>query len=91
MIAKRIESRQRTTSNVVRLTRYIVNAKGGIDPRNWERTADYVLNLHADPNEKGEKVSGVRVTNCHTDDPADATCLIRATQARNTRTGKEKT
>lgn len=91
MIAKRIESRQRTASNVVRLTRYIVNAKGGIDPRNWERTADYVLDLHADPNEKGEKVSGVRVTNCHTDDPADATCLILATQARNTRSGKEKT
>lgn len=89
MIAKRIESGG--GSNIARLTRYIVNAQGGLDPRSWEQTASYILDENAEVNDKGEKVGGVRVSNCFTDDPADATTLIQATQARNTRSKKDKT
>lgn len=91
MIAKRIEPRPGGKSNIARLARYVVNAQGGLDPRSWSRTADYILDSNAEANEKGEKVGGVRVTNCFTDDPADATQLIQATQARNTKSKKDKT
>ncbi|EPF6526302.1 relaxase/mobilization nuclease domain-containing protein, partial [Proteus mirabilis] len=40
---------------------------------------------------KGEKVASYRVTNCGTDDPADAAILILATQGANTRSKTEKT
>ncbi|HEU4854317.1 MAG TPA: TraI/MobA(P) family conjugative relaxase, partial [Nitrosospira sp.] len=53
------------------------------------RTADYMLASAIST--RGEKVGGVRVTNCHTDDPAAATTLIEATQAANTRSKTDKT
>jgi len=91
MIAKRIEPRSGGKSSIVRLARYVVNAQGGLDPRSWLRTTDYILDSNAEANKKGEKVSGVRVTNCFTDDPADATLLIQATQAKNKRSKIDKT
>lgn len=88
MIAKRITSTA-ATSRMARLVRYVVAAEGGIDPRSWARTADYIL--ASKTNEFGEKVGGVRVTNCNTDDPAVATTLIEATQRANTRSKTDKT
>lgn len=88
MIAKRITSKA-ATSRMARLVRYVVAADGGIDPRSWARTADYIL--ASKTNEYGEKVGGVRVTNCNTDDPAVATTLIEATQRANTRSKSDKT
>lgn len=90
MIAKRVPA-PKGKSNIAKLTRYIVNAQGGLDPRSWERTADYILDSNSEANEKGEKVGGVRVTNCFSDDPADATQLILATQAKNKTSKKDKT
>lgn len=88
MIAKRITSKA-AKPRMARLVRYVVAAEGGIDPRSWERTADYVL--CSKTNNRGEKVGGVRVTNCNTDDPAAATTLIEVTQAANTRSKTDKT
>ncbi|EIW8495249.1 conjugal transfer protein TraI [Klebsiella pneumoniae] len=68
----------------------MVAAKGQLDPQSWERTADYIL-ATAEKTSKGEKVASYRVTNCETDDPAAATVLIKATQAMNTRSTKDKT
>jgi len=91
MIAKHVQG-DKKTSSAARLVRYIVNAKGGIDPRSWKQTADYILDLgKSDTNEFGEKVGGVRVSNCGTDDPAAATLLIEMTQKFNTRSKAEKT
>lgn len=90
MIAKRVPNRKETSS-AARLVRYVVNAKGGEDPRDWTQTADYILDGNIEKNAKGEKVGGVRVSNCGTDDPAVATTLIQATQAVNTRSKKDKT
>lgn len=89
MIAKRIPSRK-ATSSAARLVRYVVNAQGGLDPRSWSRTADYILD-NASTNAQGEKVGGVRVTNCGTDDPSAATLSIEAIQAANTRSKNDKT
>jgi hypothetical protein len=88
MIAKRIDTKA-AFPRIARLVRYVVAAQGGIDPRSWSRTADYVLN--SGTSSRGEKVGGVRVTNCHTDDPAAATALIECTQAANTRSHTDKT
>ena len=74
---------------MARLVKYVVAAQGGLDPRSWSRTADYMLD--SGTSSRGEKVGGVRVTNCHTDDPAAATTLIEATQAANTRSKTDKT
>ncbi len=82
MIAHRI-NRERKASSPARLIKYMVAAKGGIDPTSWERTADYILDS-ANGTTEGEKVASYRVTNCGTDDPADAAILIQATQAANT-------
>lgn len=90
MIAKRVPNRLHSSS-IARLARYIVNAQGGLDPRSWARTADYILDSNSPENDKGEKVSGVRVTNCGTDDPAAATIIIESTQAANTRAKGENT
>lgn len=90
MIAKRVPNRKETSS-AARLVRYVVNAKGGEDPRDWTQTATYILDGELEKNAQGEKVGGVRVTNCGTDDPAAATTLIQATQAANTRSKKDKT
>ncbi|EFO6687529.1 relaxase/mobilization nuclease domain-containing protein [Salmonella enterica] len=89
MIAHRI-NRERKASSPARLIKYMVAAKGGIDPMSWERTADYILDS-ANGTTEGEKVASYRVTNCGTDDPADAAILIQATQAANTRSKAEKT
>ena len=88
MIAKRITSKA-VTSRVARLVRYVVAAEGSIDPRSWSRTADYML--ASGTSNRGEKVGGVRVTNCNTADPAVATTLIEATQVVNTRSKTDKT
>jgi hypothetical protein len=88
MIAKRIDTKV-ASPRIARLVRYVVAAQGGIDPRSWSRTADYVLN--SGTSSRGEKVGGVRVTHCHTDDPAAATALIECTQAANTRSKTDKT
>lgn len=85
MIAKRIP-RDKATSNFARLGRYVVDARGQIDPATWSRTADYILDTSHD----GAKVGGVRVTNCGSDDPAFATVEILATQAQNTRSKSDK-
>lgn len=85
MIAKLIP-RGRGRSSTARLVRYVVAAKGREDPRTWARTADYILDTSHD----GEKVSGVRVSNCHADDPAMAALEIEATQAQNTRSKTDK-
>lgn len=90
MIAKRIES-DRQTSSITRLVKYVVNANGGLDPRSWDKTAGYILDENVAPNERGEKVGGVRVTNCGTDDPAAATVIIQSTQAVNVKSKKDKT
>ncbi|ECS2986241.1 hypothetical protein A3Y22_22475 [Salmonella enterica subsp. enterica serovar Reading] len=90
MIAKRIEN-ERKTSSIAKLAKYIVNAKGGLDPRSWERTADYILDANNEANSQGEKVGGVRVSNCGTADPAAATILIQTTQAMNVKSTKDKT
>jgi hypothetical protein len=88
MIAKRITSKA-AKPHIARLVKYVVAAQGGIDPRSWSRTADYML--ASGTSSRGEKVGGVRVTNCNTDDPAAATTLIEATQAANTRSKTDKT
>jgi hypothetical protein len=85
MIAKRIR-RKKQTSSFARLGKYVVDARGGIDPASWTRTADYIL----DTRQHGAKVGGVRVTNCATEDAAAATLEILAVQARNTRSKSEK-
>lgn len=89
MIAKRIV-RRTATSSFGRLVRYIVAARGALDPQSWIRTADYILATRS-TTEQGEKVASYRVTNCGTADPADATTLIQATQAKNTRSRTDKT
>nr|WP_280531250.1 TraI/MobA(P) family conjugative relaxase [Shinella yambaruensis] len=63
-----------------------------MDPRSWERTADYILDMNAgSTNDRGEKVGGIRVSNCATEDPAAATLLIEQVQAMNTRSKNDKT
>ena len=78
MIAKRIQ-RDKATSNFARLGRYVVDAQGGINPATWTTTAEYIL----DTRSGGAKVGGVRITNCSTDDAADAVAEIMVTQSGN--------
>jgi len=80
MIAKRI--RKNGTSSPSRLVRYMVAVQGGLDPCNWKRTADYILDSKSTTTQ-GEKVSSYRVTNYGTDDPVDALTLIELTRAFN--------
>jgi len=89
MIAKRIP-REKGTSSVSRLVRYMVAAVGDINPNTWARTSNYILDTK-ESTIKGEKVASYRVTNCETDDPAAAAILIEATQAANTRSKADKT
>lgn len=89
MIAKRI-ARKAATSSAARLVRYMVAAKGDIAPETWARTADYILDTK-EGTSQGEKVASYRVTNCGTDDPADATVAIQNTQTMNTRSKADKT
>lgn len=85
MIAKRIK-RDKGTGSFSRLARYVVDARGQIEPESWTRTADYILDTSND----GAKVGGVRVTNCHTEDPAEAAIEVRLTQEQNTRSKSDK-
>jgi hypothetical protein len=91
VIAKRSERDPDKESDVRKLVRYVVRADGDVDPRSWKLTAGYILDEAAPEDERGERVSAVRVTNCGTDDPAAATIAIVATQERNTRSKKDKT
>lgn len=75
MIAKRIPARTQGRG-FGGLARYVVDAKGQPSPETWTRTADYIL----DTAHGGAKVSGVRVTNCDTDDAALATAAVLAVQ-----------
>jgi hypothetical protein len=77
MIAKRIPART-NGRGFGGLARYIVDANGQARADTWTRTADYILDTAHD----GAKVSGVRVTNCGTDDAALATAAVLVTQAR---------
>jgi hypothetical protein len=77
---------QKQKGSFGKLARYVVDAIGGIDPATWTRTADYIL----DTREQGQKVGGVRVTNCMNQDPAAAALEILAVQAMNTRSKTEK-
>lgn len=86
MIAKRV-TKKKGASNFARLARYVVDARGGVDPDTWKRTADYIL----DTRHGGDKVSGVRISNCHADDPAMATVEIGAKQALNRRSKADRT
>jgi MobA/VirD2-like, nuclease domain/TraI-like middle domain/TraI-like C-terminal domain/Large polyvalent protein-associated domain 7 len=86
VIAKRVP-KEKGASNFARLARYVVDARGGLDPDTWKRTADYILDTCHD----GEKVSGVRVSNCYSEDPAMATVEIRAKQALNRRSKTDRT
>ena len=85
MIAKKIQ--RRVLSRPAKLVKYMLKAQGNIDPNSWKRTADYIL----DSGKAREKVSSYRVTNCGTDDPAQATMVIEATQAMNKTSKADKT
>lgn len=87
MIAKRIE-RKKSTSNIARLARYIMDLDGGVLPRDWKLTSDYIFDSNI---QNSKKVTSVRVTNCHTDDPVMATEFILKTQAQNKRSKTDKT
>ena len=89
MIAKRVP-RTKGTSSPARLVRYMVAAQGGIEPESWKRTADYILDTKG-ATTQGEKVGSYRVTNCGTDDPAQAATIIEAIQAANKRSKADKT
>jgi len=86
VIAK-IVRRDKQLSDYGRLARYVVNAQGQSDPATWTRTVDYLL----DVNHHGEKVGGVRITNCLSTDAAAAALEILATQDKNTRSRTDKT
>lgn len=89
MIAHRIERKAQAASSSARLVQYILAGKGGSDPSTWKRTADYLLDTRSGGT--GEKVASYRVSHCGTQDPADATLQILATQAANTRSKADKT
>jgi hypothetical protein len=86
VIAKRVH-KEKGASNFARLARYVVDARGGVDPATWKRTADYIL----DTSHGGEKVGGVRISNCYAEDPAMAAVEIAAKQALNRRSKADRT
>lgn len=90
MIAHRIERKRLEHSSAAKLVKYLVSAKGSINPSTWQRTADYLLDSAQDA-KSGEKVASYRISHCGTQDPADATLQILATQAANTRSKTDKT
>jgi len=85
VIAKRIPS-PKGGAGFAQLGAYVLNAKTGDDPASWTRLNAYVL----DADHAGEKVAWSRVTNCQSDDPGWAVKEILATQARNTRSRRDK-
>ncbi|MEO9231575.1 MAG: TraI/MobA(P) family conjugative relaxase [Devosia sp.] len=88
MIAKRITTKA-ASPRFARLSKYMVAAQGQLDPRSWTRTANYMLDSGI--SSRGEKVGGIRVTNCNTNDPAAATTLIECCQSMNTTSKIDKT
>lgn len=86
MIAHIINNPKHKTT-FAKVARYAIDARGGIDPATWIRTTDYILDTKS---QNGEKVGSVRVTNCLSDDPADAALEIIATQAMNKRSKTDK-
>ncbi|KEC55610.1 hypothetical protein O99_00647 [Bartonella rochalimae ATCC BAA-1498] len=87
MVAKRIE-REKATSNMARLARYIMDIRGGVLPRDWKLICDYILDKDV---QHSRKVAAIRVTNCYTDDPVMATEFILKTQNQNKRSKADKT
>lgn len=90
MIAHRIERKPQAASSSSKLIRYILASQGSSNPSTWQRTADYLLDSAHD-RVSGEKVASYRISHCSTQDPADATLQILATQAANTRSRADKT
>ncbi len=62
-------------------------------PMRTVRKSDFagLVKYICDPQEKRERVDGVSVTNCYSDDPAKAILEVTHTQARNTRSAGDKT
>jgi len=88
MIAKRILS-PKGGSGFQRLGAYVLNVRDqdkGADPASWQRLGAYIL----DANHTGEKVAWARVMNCASTDAGWAVKEIISTQARNTRSRRDK-
>lgn len=84
MIAHRIE---RTSGDAYgRLACYIADLKNAQDPKVFERLASYVV----DRANGGERVVGMQIANCVSEDFAMALKEIEATQALNTRAKGDK-
>ncbi len=88
MIAKRILS-PKGGSGFQRLGAYVLNVRDkdkGADPASWQRLGAYIL----DADHGGEKVAWARVMNCTSTDAGWAVKEIISTQARNTRSRRDK-
>ena len=88
MIAKRILS-PKGGSGFQRLGAYVLNVRDkdkGADPASWQRLGAYILDASHD----GEKVAWARVMNCASTDAGWAVKEIISTQARNTRSRRDK-
>jgi len=88
MIAKRILS-PKGGSGFQRLGAYVLNVRDkdkSADPASWQRLGAYIL----DAGHGGEKVAWARVMNCASTDAGWAVKEIISTQARNTRSRRDK-
>jgi len=88
MIAKRILS-PKGGSGFQRLGAYVLNVRDkdkSADPASWQRLGAYILDASHD----GEKVAWARVMNCASTDAGWAVKEIISTQARNTRSRRDK-
>jgi hypothetical protein len=70
-----------------RLAAYVSDLKKIGDLRDWQRTADYILDRQGG----GERVAAIRVSNCANDEPGLALAEIAAIQERNTTSKTDKT
>lgn len=75
MIVKEIRNTSERPRDIRYSVRYVVDAKGGLDPSLWRRTAEGVLEI-------GPKASSVRLSHCRSQDPAMATLEILDTLQR---------
>ncbi len=66
---------------------YVSGNAGIANPRDWRKTADYVLDTTAG----GHRVESIRVTNCHALEPGPAVAEILRTQEKNARTTGDQT